>query len=692
MSRTSLARRHYCTVIVVLTALVAVGASLVVGDRMNPVDGFFYDLSLAATKARPGTTGEPVAVIALDRASLASDALAPLPRAFLSPVWAQLLDGLVQAGASAVGFDIIFAYSANRLPGSDGQYDKGFLTALVQARDRVVLARSPQASPALPFVAAVLDPGADAELTGDPDGIVRWMRATIDTAGGQSVPAFAASVLARAKAPQMPPHWLLAPRAALEAIPTYRIIDVLHCLDRDPAALRQAFAGKIVLIGTNLPEEDRKRAPDRFMPPVAERSGKPGGCGLDRLGASDPGSGTTPGVLVHAAAIEAAMTGDIVHPLPWPARAAVAALFAVAGSLLGLALRPWIAAIGLGALGGGGFIAALVALGFGWWFALVVPFGAATVAMIVAYIARFLLEERRRRRVQGAFSHYLAPAIVDQLAENQDGLHLGGELREVTVMFADLSGFTALSGKVGPSELMTVTNAYLGLIVEAVEANGGYVDKFIGDAVMGVWGAPAPNADHAGAAARAALQAVDAVLQAKKRADASGEHGYSLKIGLNSGPAVVGNVGAPRRFNYTAVGETVNIAARLEGVPGDYGCRIIVGPATAEAVADRFLLCELDWIKVKGKAEAIAIYELIGTKADASATQLAYVEQYHAALDRYRAGDFAAAETCWRKQTRDPLLDLVGASPPWVMAERCAALQAVPEEEAWDGIFVKTTK
>jgi adenylate cyclase len=692
VSRTSLARRHYRTVIVILAALVAAGASLAVGARMNPIDGFFYDLSLAATKTRPGTTGEPVAVIVLDRVSLAADELASLPRAFLSPVWARLLDGLVQAGASAVGFDVIFAYSANRLPGSDGQYDKGFLTVLAQARDRVVLARSPQASPALPFIAAVLDPGADAELRSDPDGVVRWMRSAVETADGQSVPAFAAAVLAHAKATQMPSHWLLAPRDALEAIPTYRVIDVLRCLGRDPAALQQAFAGKIVLIGTNLPEEDRKRAPDRFMPPAQERSGMLGDCVLDRHGASDPGSGTTPGVFLHAAAIEAAVTGDIVRPLPWPARAAVAAIFAIAGSLLGLALRPWIAAIGLAALAAAGFVAALVMLGLGWWFALAVPVGAAITAMVVAYIARFLLEERRRRRVQGAFSHYLAPGIVDQLAESEAGLRLGGELRDVTVMFADLSGFTALSGKVGPGELMAVTNAYLGLIVTAVEANGGYVDKFIGDAVMGVWGAPVPDADHAASAARAALQAVDAVLQAKKRADARGEHGYSLKIGLNSGPAVVGNVGAPRRFNYTAVGETVNIAARLESVPGDYGCHIVVGPATAEAIADRFLLCELDWIKVKGKAEAIAIYELIGAKADASPAELAYVEQYHAALDRYRAGDFAAAETCWRKQTQSQSLDLVGASPPRIMAERCAVLQAASVEEAWDGVFVKTTK
>lgn len=680
---------HTRAIVTVLAGLLAAGASLLTGARMNPVDGFFYDLSLAATQKRPGTGGRPVAVIALDRMSLASRELKPWPRTFLSPIWARLLDGLMASGVRAVGFDIIFAYSADRLPGSNGRFDRPFLLALQRARDRVVLARSARAAPAPPYFAAVLDPGADIDLTADPDGIIRRTTPSVATTSGPA-PTFAAALLARAKAPPMPARLLLAPRKPLEAIPAYRVIDVLRCLDRDPGALRPIFAGRIVLIGTNLPEEDRKRTPDRFMRPPKARKVRTGKCRLERLGTSDPGSGTTPGVFVHAAAVEEVATGDLVAPLPLAARAAAAAFAGVAGALLGFLLQPWLAALGLLALGAIGFAVALVLLGFGWWLALAVPFGAALLATVVAYVVRFLVEERRRRRVQNAFGHYLAPALVDRLADSEAELRLGGELREVTVMFADLSGFTALSGKVGASELMSLTNAYLGLIVAAVEDTGGYVDKFIGDAVMGLWGAPAPHPEHAAAAARAALQAVAGVLRAKAVADARGEHGYAVKVGLNSGPAVVGNVGAARRYNYTAVGETVNVAARLEGVPGDYGCRIVVGPRTAALIADRFLLCELDWIRVKGKEEAIAVYELLGERADAVPAALAYVEQYRAALDRYRAGDFAAAEACWRRAAH-PFLDPSGPSPPRVMAARCAALRADPPA-FWDGVFVKTTK
>lgn len=692
--------RYRRAIVTVALAALAAAASLVAGGGMGLLDGLVYDLSLAVTDRRPGTADEPVAVIALDRDSLASDELAAMPRVFLSPAWARIVNGLSEADARAIGFDIIFAYSANRFPGFEGQYDREFLAALARARGRVVLARSARSFPAPPFVAAVFDPRTDAgrsepaaigyaELTPDPDGVFRRAAARVATAEGQSLPTLAAALIDRARGPEMPPQVLLAPRRPLEAMPAYRVVDVLRCLDRDSAALRQAFAGKVVLIGTTLPEEDRKRSPDRFMPPAASREANIGGCRLDRLGASDPQSRTSPGVFVHAAAIETVLTGNLVRPVPASGRAIAAGVAAAGGALLGFSLAPLLGTLAIGALVVLCLAAAPVLLGFGWWFPAVLPAAAALVAMAVAYVVRFVIEDRRRRRVQKAFGHYLAPAIVDQLIDSEAPLRLGGEERDVTIMFADLSGFTALSGKVGPSELMAVTNAYLAIIVAAVEATGGYVDKFIGDAVMGIWGAPAPDPDHAASAARAALAAVAAVARAKEAADAQGRPGYSVKIGLNSGRAVVGNVGAEKRYNYTAVGETVNIAARLESVPGDYACRIVVGPATAAAIRDRFVLNELDWVKVKGKEEPLAVYELVAERDAADAAVLLYPEHYRTALERYRAGDFAAAEQRWRGQATHP--SLTGASPPLVMAERAAALRADPPAD-WDGVYVKTTK
>jgi adenylate cyclase len=304
---------------------------------------------------------------------------------------------------------------------------------------------------------------------------------------------------------------------------------------------------------------------------------------------------------------------------------------------------------------------------------------------------RYWIVDRIGRRIRSAFSHYLAPTIVDQLAESEAELRLGGERREVTIMFADLSGFTAMSTRLSPEELMALTNSYHALMVEAVEAFGGYVNQFVGDAVMAIFGAPVPNPDHAACAARAALRVVTSVMQAKADADRRGVPGYAVKIGLNSGPAVVGNVGAPKRYNYTAVGETVNIAARLEGVPEDYGCRIVVGPNTAAAIGDRFVICELDWIKVKGKDTAFSVYQLIGEKSTANGAELACLAQYEAGLERYRAGDFAGAEEVWRYQGEHPNPGATGTSPPLVMAGRCARLKAAPPE-SWDGVYVRATK
>jgi adenylate cyclase len=342
-------------------------------------------------------------------------------------------------------------------------------------------------------------------------------------------------------------------------------------------------------------------------------------------------------------------------------------------------------------LGGAGFGSAAALLAVGIWFPIAVPLAAAIGSVVLAYLVRFLVEERRRLRVQHAFNHYLAPSIVAQLAESETELRLGGERREITVMFADLSGFTALSTRLPAEELTAVTNTYHALMVDAVEATGGYVSQFLGDAVMAIWGAPLADADHAASAARAALRIVESVMRAKADADTRGVPGYAVKVGLNTGPAVVGNVGAPKRYAYTALGETVNIAARLESVPEDYGCRVVVGPNTAAAIADRFVLCELDWIKVKGKEDAFSIYQLIAERSQAGAEELRYREQYREGLERYRAGEFAGAEKVWQCQAGRPGESSTSSSPPLVMAKRCAELKIAPPK-IWDGVFVKTSK
>ena len=215
-------------------------------------------------------------------------------------------------------------------------------------------------------------------------------------------------------------------------------------------------------------------------------------------------------------------------------------------------------------------------------------------------------------------------------------------------------------------------------IAEAVDESGGYVDKFIGDAVMAIWNAPADALDHPAQGVAAALDIARRIEAAGREALARGEHAFDIKIGINTGPAVVGNVGSDKRFNYTAVGEAVNIAARLEGLPGVYGCRVVIGPETAARIEGHFRLREIDTVAVKGKTAPLRIYE----PAEDDLPQFA---PYAEALKCYRDRQFGAAAALW-----EALADCDG--PSAVMAARARRYAEDPPSEDWDGVFVMAEK
>ena len=662
------------------------------------IDGPLYDLALAGAapfaRAKPGTP--PVAVVALDPRSLNSEALAGTPRALMTPVWADLIEGLAAARPRAIGFDMIFNFAAGRFKQG---FDQPFLAALVRHRGLVVLGRSARMTVARSYFFAVganqnPDAISDLEMLADSDGVFRTARATLPLAGGGLAPTLAGALVRRAGLPAARGEVRLAPTRSLESVPTYALTDVLHCIKDEPAAVAAAFGNRIVLVGTTLPDEDRKIGPDRFLPATqaaAVRSPLPtGACHLRQLAPSDPGSGTIAGVALVAGAVRALMGEDAAREAPTQTRLPVAALAAFAASAAGFALAPWAAVAATVALLAALFGIEVGLLAGGTWLPMAIPGLGAIAAVAAAYLVRFLIEERRRRRVEYAFGHYLAPTVVERLVANDAALTLGGAVREITVMFADLSGFTALSGKVGPEKLMELTNRYLQIIAEAVDESGGYVDKFIGDAVMAIWGAPADEPDHAARAADAALAIASRIAAARADDRARGEPGFSIKIGLNAGSATVGNVGSPNRYNYTAVGETVNVAARLEGVPGDYGCRIVLGPDAAARLGDRFVLNELDLLRVKGKDDPLVVYQLVCAAGTATDADRRYVSDYATALAAYRTGEFAAAEYGWSRLAASR--DGDDNSPPAVMARRAAALLRDPPPAPWDGVWVRAGK
>ena len=647
------------------------------------LEGMFFDLSLAAAahfRADEQDAREAnIVVVAVDRRTLDAPELEGLPRTLFGPAWAVMLDALREADAKAIAFDMILGFSGDRLqPG----FDRAFLRSLSNAKDLVVLARSSSTLPVRNYLAALrFDETALglAELAPDSDGIHRRIRLRRTDASGAVIPSLVGAALRRGGVVR-PEHSVIpAPTHHEEDLPTYSLVDVLRCATSDPATLNRAFAGTLVFVGTTLAEEDRKRTSARFLSRRLRVDRPAGGCELPSRHASPPGAETVPGVFVHAAAAAAVLKGSLVTVAakPWAAAAAVVA--ALAGTLAGLFLAPLAAAAVAVVVAAAAWAMQIFAIGHGLWLEVTYAVLAIFIATAVAYVGRYLVEDRRRRQIQRAFGRYLAPSLVDRLAEEGSELRLGGEQRDLTVMFADLSGFTALSGRVPPQELVHTTNQYLKLIADAVDATGGYVDKFIGDAVMAIWGAPASDDANAHHAVEAGLRISDAIIAKRAADERAGAPSFDVKIGINSGPAIVGNVGSENRYNYTAVGEAVNIAARLEGLPGVYRCRVVVGPDTEKRLRDVYQFRELDVVSVKGKAESLRIYEPLGVLGD-EAREPAPCQRYAEALRLYRAGRFRDAHDVWRSLASED-------GPSAVMAERAAAYAESPPPADWDGVF-----
>jgi adenylate cyclase len=412
------------------------------------------------------------------------------------------------------------------------------------------------------------------------------------------------------------------------------------------------------------------------------------------------GNTPIPGTERLANIVDTVLSGDFIreNPPPWPMIVfGLVALLAAISGLAAACLPTRLAAAGgvasIAAWAGG----AQLAFVHGLWLPLVAPTAALAAATGGVVLFRYGFVDRQRRFIQAAFRHYLAPDLVNTLAEHPERMHLGGETRMLTLMFADIRGFTAVSErfKANPQGLSRLINrGFLSPMTSVIMARRGTIDKYIGDCVMAFWNAPLDDPDHADHACAAAL-AMLAELDRTNRdlaaeAEAAGDAGFQplqIGIGLNTGECVVGNMGSDERFSYTAMGDAVNLAARLEGQSKTYGPSIILGEAT-RAAAPEWAALELDLIAVKGKAEAVRIYTLLGDAAYARSPEFVALAEAHAAmLTHYRARDWAAARAALQRG-RDPRLDGLYD----LYAERLAWFAANPPDPDWDGVFVALTK
>jgi adenylate cyclase len=311
-------------------------------------------------------------------------------------------------------------------------------------------------------------------------------------------------------------------------------------------------------------------------------------------------------------------------------------------------------------------------------------------------------EEANRKKTRAAFSKYLSPDMVSRVAENPSELKLGGEERDLTLLFCDVRGFTPISELFDPQGLTALINKLLTPLTNQIMARQGTVDKYMGDCIMAFWNAPLDDENHArnGCLSALAMLAEMDPLNEKLEQEAKeeGRKHLDLKVGLglNSGPCVVGNMGSDQRFDYSVLGDTVNLAARLEGQSKGYGVRIVLGPSTAEQVTDLAIL-ELDNIQVKGKTEAVQIFGLVGDDEMVKTDFFQGLKPMHdKMLELYKAQKWddclASAKGC-REYAKAAPFEIDGFYELYEMRSiDFKANPPVPPGEEWDGIFVATTK
>jgi adenylate cyclase len=483
----------------------------------------------------------------------------------------------------------------------------------------------------LPEITTVAAGGGYFNMIPDRDGTIRWLPLTIIYGPDVFAPM---SLVAMQHYKGKPPLGITLSRLGVEeirlgpqTIPVDRYGRMLINYLGPPGAVRTYSAAAFM---------EGRLPPEAFKDKIVL-------VGATAVGIYDlrvtPFSGICPGVEVQATIIE-----NLLHQrfITTPRYALFQALLTVLGLglLMGLIL-PRLSAIQ-------GFIFAMVLVeGFvainyllfsrlGLQLELFYPLAEIVLIYLGVTMQRFLAEERERERVKKAFESYVAPTVVQQMLKHPERLRLGGERREITVLFTDIRGFTTMSENLDPEALVSLLHDFLNPMSNIIINQQGTIDKYMGDAIMALFGAPLEQPDHARLACRAALEMVATLKELNEQWVKQGRPPLRVGVGVNTGPVAVGNMGSDRLFDYTAVGDNVNLGSRLEGLNKYYGTSIVISQATADLLdggghgEGQFILRELDLVKVKGKLKPLEIYELLG-EGTADADLANFLELYHRA-------------------------------------------------------------
>ena len=406
-----------------------------------------------------------------------------------------------------------------------------------------------------------------------------------------------------------------------------------------------------------------------------------------------PFSAVYPGVEIHATVIDNILHQNFLVHSGWTKFIDVCAIILL-GLLVGITVPRAKAAQGI--------LLILILLGlftlmngyifahFNIWLNLIYP----TLTMMTIYLGitiyRYMTEEKEKKKIRGAFQYYLTSSVINEMLKDPSKLKLGGDKKNLTVLFSDIRGFTSFSETMTPEQLVHLLNEYLTAMTDIVFKYDGLLDKYMGDAIMAVYGAPLDQPDHALRACRTALDMMKELKKLQKKWAEEGQPILDIGIGISSGDMVVGNMGSQMRFDYTVMGDSVNLGSRLESINKEYGTNIIISEYTYEAVKDVLLCRELDSVRVKGKNLPVKIYELLGEKKDTTDTEeyAELIRRFNEALEKYKQAHWDEAIVSCHQ-----VLEIRPDDPPSCLyIRRCEDLKENPPPIPWDGAFTMTKK
>jgi adenylate cyclase len=683
-------------------------------------------------------TARPVTIVDIDERSLAKLGQWPWPRTRI----ADLVSNLTKLGAVVIAFDVVFSEPDRLNPdvAADTFRDLDEATreklkalpsndqvlADTVGRSRVVLGESgisqinPELEKTLPQTGLAMIGDEPQRFLFEFPGLLRNVPVLEGAAAGRGLLTIKPE---RDGIIRRVPMVMLAQGAVMPSL-TFEMLRVVTGTD---TILIKADKARILSVGVNgfqVPTDKNGQLwvhfarydPSLYVPAVDVLEGRVAPekiarklvlIGTSAVGLNDikttPVSAAMPGVEIHAQVLEAALTKSLLAQPPYGPLLEFGAAFIL--GILVIAFAPQFGPVTLVAVGA---LFATVLVGASWYFytqhRLLVDFTYPLLSTTAIYLtlifASFVREQAQRRQIRSAFGQYLSPALVEQLAQSPEKLVLGGEEREMTIMFSDVRGFTTISEsyKSDPQGLTALMNRFLTPLTNAILARKGTIDKYMGDAIMAFWNAPLDDKEHQINACEAALdmlERIDALNKEREIEARNGGHRYipiNVGVGLNTGVCVVGNMGSNLRFDYSVLGDSVNLASRLEGQSKEYGFPIIAGSRTALAVKDKFAILELDFIMVKGKKEPEVIYAIAGREdiAQSGAFQRLRnltIEMLACYRSRNWEGALSAIERGRRTEGADALellYDLYEA--------RIRGYQENPPSEDWNGAYALLTK